>query len=579
MNDFVTWDIETKGLGGELVIGGIYTGSSYYEFKDWNTLFFMFKSGVIPAKSNLFAHNAGKYDNRYVMEQAKKHGFEISSIQYIQNGVVFTLKLGKKRWYFRDSYHLMPESLKSLCESFEIEHSKKEFDIKKWMTEGYKITDELKTYLYYDCVSLYELIDKFSELMNNDVKQTIASTAFNKLLQTEYKNIKLKKLLANFMKKEHERDIRFAYKGGRVEVFTRHGENLYKYDVNSLYPHVMKKYDYPFAKYHVVSNSKYAEKYIARGELGVYYCGIECPYMKYPYLGKKYNNKLIFPVGEWVDWLTSFEIIEARKRGYKIDISHGYTFERKGHVFENYVNEYYKIKQSSTGAKKKVAKLILNSAYGKFGQKRVMRQLVTEDELIKKDIPITEVQQVTNDLYQYERESYANRQINPVIAVFVTAYARHELYLGMENIIEKGGNIYYVDTDCIVSDKQLDEEMIDSDELGLWDCEDENIIEGVFISPKLYSIRNKNDVLIKAKGIDSEMQKELSFRKMKSLLHNEDEIPFQKNRVAGFMEHFKRLATDKNNYISNITSKRSISGKYDKRVLRDDRINTEPIKL
>lgn len=42
--------------------------------------------------------------------------------------------------------------------------------------------------------------------------------------------------------------IRRAYFGGRTYVFQPYGEDLYYYDVNSLYPYIMKEYPMPASK-------------------------------------------------------------------------------------------------------------------------------------------------------------------------------------------------------------------------------------------------------------------------------------------------------------------------------------------
>ncbi len=40
-------------------------------------------------------------------------------------------------------------------------------------------------------------------------------------------------------------DLKPGYTGGAVDVYRPHGYNLYYYDVNSLYPYVMKEYPMP----------------------------------------------------------------------------------------------------------------------------------------------------------------------------------------------------------------------------------------------------------------------------------------------------------------------------------------------
>ncbi len=196
----------------------------------------------MPDRTKFYAHNGARYDNRYLLFESFKRNYKVKNILYIQGGFVFEIKINNKTYSFRDSIFLMPNSLKDLCKAFKISQSKKEFDINEWAKNGYSITPEVKEYLKYDCISLYELLEKFySEFDVNDVKLTIASTAFNILLKDEKK----RKALANYIKKEDEIEIRKAYKGGRCEVYIREGENLFKYDVNSMYPFVMKNFLYP----------------------------------------------------------------------------------------------------------------------------------------------------------------------------------------------------------------------------------------------------------------------------------------------------------------------------------------------
>jgi len=40
-------------------------------------------------------------------------------------------------------------------------------------------------------------------------------------------------------------DIKQGYTGGSVDVYKPTGQHIYRYDVNSLYPYVMKSYPMP----------------------------------------------------------------------------------------------------------------------------------------------------------------------------------------------------------------------------------------------------------------------------------------------------------------------------------------------
>lgn len=576
-------DLETKGLGGSIVIGGVYDGLNYFEFKNMEKALDLLNVLTIGKTETIYAHNGGKYDNRYIFEYAIKAGLKITSIMPIQNGLVFNLHYKNKIFKFKDSIHLLPRSLKELSISFGVDNGKKDFDLKKWIKAGYPITKELKEYLKYDCIALYEVLIKFQESTDATLKDTIASTSFNHLLQYNYKGEKLQDLLCNYQTKAVENNIRLAYKGGRVEVFNRLGKNLFKYDVNSLYPYAMWKYDYPYGKHAHYTDKKDIERKLQFKRLGVLRCTIEINEMEYPYLAKRHDKKLMFPVGKWEDWITSFEYEEALKRGYKIEIHEGYFWNKKGRLFKEFVTDNYELKRNSTGAKKEVAKLFLNSAYGKFGQRRTKKIIKTEQELLNQGVDMDSYLYLNRDLgiLQKEVESYQNRKINPIIAVFVTAYARHELYLGMEHIFKQpNGIVYYVDTDCIVANKPLPENLIHPDNLGAWDKEHKDRVydEGVFVAPKLYALIKPEEEILKLKGVSKEIQKHLCYQDIINLLYGEG-IEYEHERLTGVFEQHKLKGTDKKKMIERILRNKKITNEYNKRELLEDKIHTKPIRI
>lgn len=561
----ITWDIETKGLAGDLVIGGIYDNFLYSEFLNFDEFIFLLKN--VYDSDEIYAHNGGKYDNRYLLEYFRDKKLNITNILYINNGLIFNVKIGDKLFKFRDSIHLLPRSLDNLSKSFNVEHKKQsDFNMKSWIKADCPITEELRYYLKLDCISLYEILKKFNTTFDIKPKLTIASTSFNEILTTKYKGILLKNLCVNTLKKEVEDFIRKAYKGGRVEVFKRLVYNFYKYDVNSLYPYVMEDKNFPIGKATEYS-SKESEQQLKRGLLGVCECEIKAPDINIPYLALRHEDKLIFPVGCWSDIITSFEVIEARKRGYEIKIIRSVFYSNKGTVFKEFVNKYYKIKENAEGAKREIAKLFLNSAYGKFGQKRTHRVIKSEIDIIKGGMDIDEIQSFDNGfMFSAEETSYRNRSINPIYALFVTAYARHKLYEGFEAILNLGGELYYCDTDCIASSIPLPENMIHKTALGKWDFEGFYDV-GVFIAPKLYAIKNANELIIRGKGINREELEKCTIDDFFKVVIEGNNLSFTNERVTGVFEHFVRRDTDKNKYIGLIKQTKNITGKYTKREL------------
>nr|YP_007476156.1 hypothetical protein H891_mgp30 [Nuclearia simplex]AGE93657.1 hypothetical protein [Nuclearia simplex] len=86
----------------------------------------------------------------------------------------------------------------------------------------------------------------------------------------------------------------------------------------------------------------------------------------------KFDDKLISPLGTWEGWYYSEELYAAMNHGYNIEVTEGYCFE-KTKPFDKFVNKFYKIKKNSKDlVKKNIAKLLLNSLYGRFGMNSEM---------------------------------------------------------------------------------------------------------------------------------------------------------------------------------------------------------------
>jgi hypothetical protein len=74
----------------------------------------------------------------------------------------------------------------------------------------------------------------------------------------------------------------------------------------------------------------------------------------------------------------------AIKSGYTFEIIKGYTFD-KAIIFNDYVTQLYKIKESNIKGSSLylIAKLLMNSLYGKFGMFEILSKhsIISKDEL------------------------------------------------------------------------------------------------------------------------------------------------------------------------------------------------------
>ncbi|GAA6228947.1 uncharacterized protein LOC109143113 isoform X1 [Lates japonicus] len=369
---------------------------------------------------------------------------------------------------------------------------------------------------------------------------------------------------------------RKALYGGRTSALKlRHtagsDETVHYVDVTSLYPCVNSTCSYPLGHPTII--------YKDFGDLSSYYGliratvhpprGLFFPVLPYKSLG----GKLLFPLchtcaetnnqegpcehdeearaltGVWV----TVEFNKALELGYRVSkITEVWHFDKSSDtVFTDYIHTFLKGKQEASGyppeatdresrekyirdyqdhqgilldadkieanpVKRQVAKLCLNSLWGKFAQR---------DNLLKTNIvsdPEEFFSYLFSGKYQIEyfdildsdraliRWKYADRCVQPpgkqsniFIAAFTTAHARLKLYSYLEKLQER---VLYIDTDSLIYVVKEGETPL---ELGnyLGDLTDElggdSIQEFVVAGPKSYAYQTRNfkKVVMRVKGI------------------------------------------------------------------------------
>ncbi len=203
----------------------------------------------------------------------------------------------------------------------------------------------------------------------------------------------------------------------------------------------------------------------------VLYASLTSPsYLKYPLLQRKVKTKdglrTVAGLGSWTGWIFSEEMYNSIPYGYKFEVIRGYTFN-KGNVFAGYVDKLYKLRLDYPKAHplNLIAKLLLNSLYGKFGMKSVGTQMdlfdissiegqevlnsTLEDigELVFDHIPIDDDNVILlsdKSLTKEDGETYHGLNVNVAIASAITSYARNSMSYFKNN---PNFNLYYSDTD------------------------------------------------------------------------------------------------------------------------------------
>ena len=598
---FTTWDIETDYPDNPLNVThiGFFDGKEYkmkktdqmYN-KTNNGIFEWFISETLKPKYYGFCHYAhfgGKFDFLYLLETLKNYGYDFDIIDV--NGRILSIKINFGEYIddkneiayktfieYRDSFAIMPKSLKSLTSSFNVEHQKQihEFthEAKEEICEAHKLKNCqicFDKYLEYDCKGLYECIEYFENIINSyggELKLTIASCGMD-LLKHKY----FKKPIYS-LDEQTEADIRSYYFGGRTEIFIREIEEGYYYDINSLYPKVMADNDMPISR-PTIHKSPYGIN--IDSDMGFVYCNIDFKNTKeiiplIPYKMKINNStKLIYPEGAFKSWIDLDMYRKALKLGYEIKILKGITFYGEN-IFKDYVNDFYALRSKSESLKV-IGKLLLNAPYGKFAQKREKRSMIKYDgineEYLKTLMPID----LKKGLFHKDSISQA-KHIIPSISSHITTLAQLELY----KLFERVGfdNVYYCDTDSMITNKKLQTSKL------LGDIKQEyKLDKGYFLLPKTYYIEGINDknefekkIVMKGFLKDQINVTKVDFKEA-ILTNNYEKFRYSKDKLFSFKESLKR----NNSFLTYGSKISSIQSNYDKRIVLDDKIHTKAYKL
>jgi hypothetical protein len=138
--------------------------------------------------------------------------------------------------------------------------------------------DETIRYCEIDCISLYQVLFKFNELIFNLFSLNIFK--FPTLSSLAFAIYRSNFIVADTIPQisgQVEKDIRMSYTGGAVDMYIpmpEKGVKLYGYDVNSLYPYVMEDCYLPVGEPTLFEGNI---KLIDPDAFGFFYCNIIAP--------------------------------------------------------------------------------------------------------------------------------------------------------------------------------------------------------------------------------------------------------------------------------------------------------------
>jgi len=434
----------------------------------------------------LYAHNGGKFDIPLLLREVLLNytNFKISTgdiVELNKSFIGFGLQKGEQKIKMKDSLRLLPKSLGKLTEEFKVEHKKltelvNHNDITLENYNNYK--NELEKYLHNDCLGLLEVLKLFSKNVYDDLKINITEcyTGASLSKKNYFKNYYNHNETPIFtLNNDIDKFIRDGYGGGRCECFrigTPIKEKIYYLDFTSLYPYTgcyMLPYNIP-TKTNINENTDITLETL-NNQFGFWNVLIKTKnYNKKPIHGLKDEaGRFIFPhFSSWtrLNALFTEEIkIGLKNDVYEYKFIEGYNFNKKPFLkkfFTDAFNKKAQAKKEGNTALSECYKIIANSGYGFWGLRCKNRDSIKafydDDGGV---IPIIQQNKLL-DVAQYGKYTFARcysdldvKDFNVSIASAISSYARIELWSAINDIESKGGEVYYCDTDSIMTNLNI----------------------------------------------------------------------------------------------------------------------------
>lgn len=462
--------------------------------------------------STYYFHNL-KFDGEFIIYYFLTHNYKWVNSKKLKNNEFSTLINMMNQFYqikfkynnveiiFLDSLKILPFSVNDVAQAFNLKIRKLEIDYNMKRDKNHILTKKEIEYLENDCRIMSEALK--ITFLQGDTKMTAGANAL-KAYKTYVDNWKY---LFPILNNETHENIKLSYKGGYVYCNKKGdiGKGIVL-DVNSLYPSVMYNNPYPYGL-PLFFNGEYKTDL----EYPLYIQQISCQFeLKDGYLPtiqlknglgfnpveylKSSNNEIITMTLTCVD----LEIFFKHYDVFNLEYICGYKFKAMYNMFKEYIDFYMDIKSKTTGALRQLAKLKLNSLYGKFATGID----VTGKHPVLKD---NHVSYVKND--KEEREP-----IYLPVGTFVTAYARKVTITSAQSCYDR---LLYTDTDSLhLKGWEIPKNIeIHETKLGAWKIENK-FDRARFIKPKTY-YEEGDEIVIKCAGMPDNIKCDVNWDNFK----------------------------------------------------------------
>ncbi len=477
-----------------------------------------------------YFHNL-KFDGEFILHWLFTHGYRYEDTRkdktfqclITDDGLFYSIEVIFHRYkskkyekvVFYDSLKKLPFKVAVIAKAFELQQSKGEIDYKAHRPRGYEMTPEEKEYIITDCQIVAEALKiQFEQGLK---KMTNASDALN-----GYKSIIGKNKFEKWfpvLPIELDKDIRRAYKGGFVYMKPEHknarGYHGKQYDVNSLYPWVMYTkllpYGYPV----------YFEGFPDRDERHPLFiihmrCTFEVKPGHLPTLQLKNNRRYLEteylttsldasgnndPVEMWLTNV-DYELLVDHYDLDDVEYINGFKFKGAVGMFKDYIDHWMHIKETTTGALRQLAKLMLNSLYGKFATNPKAR----------KKIPYLDPE---DNIVHYKYDNPEEREpVYTAMGCFITAYAREKTIRSAQANFDR---FIYADTDSLklIGYEEPTGLDVHPTHLGAWKDEG-NFTDSKWLRAKTYMVTVDGKAKVTCAGMPDNVKAKVTYDNFRS---------------------------------------------------------------
>lgn len=514
--------------------------------------------------ATLFFHNLffdGEFIKWYLVKNGFKYYYELPKRKQNKGFMIFEdekniyfinvfkpVKDGKKvklvQLYIRCSKNLLTLSIDSLAKAYKLPYKQSiNYDVEPF-DKIEDVNPEFIEYIKRDVDIMIPPLQQFNQVftikygnrwISGLSKLTIGSVSLMLFKAFTYGKYKFKKDF--YLEYDDVVDIRNWYSGGLTTFAPNYQYSLLNdidgrvYDVNSMYPSVMVENPYPVGKFIVNEEPKDSRYNIKLIKIFIKKAKIKnesWPPLMRPWHSQTFtypkNVRFVQETENAIAYYFEDELISL-KRFYDIEYDVLQTIWHKGeYYFKDFILQHYeqrKAYKKANDPRQETIKLLLNSAYGKFGQNPDKTTIVYSEKKLNKGDSILEDDSLIVDVVRQQESCIDNlnsyicyyneppkTSINVAIAACVCKNARIKLHNAIWNNID---NFLYCDTDSIFIKGEAKGIDIDENRLGAW--KEEMSFDAIELGgAKLYNLYLKN---VKVKSAHAGINKKWAEQNLK----------------------------------------------------------------